>query len=156
MRIGTLVFAAVAAATLVGCATIKPMYVRGHYNPFYTVDQCTVQDCTVEVRVTADGNACTLSTVQILDVSQPPVARNITWKLVTEGYEFSKESYKFGIFIKNDPDEEFQNAQVNANGTLSLHFAHTASGRDYSYALTVRKKGGDKGFCATLDPWLIS
>ena len=155
MRIGTLSLAALAAAALVGCATVKPMYYRGHTNPFYTVSNCTTQDCTVNVTVVADGDTCVPSTVQILDVSQPAGARNITWTITTDGYEFSKETYKFGIFIKNDPDEEFKNATTDGKN-LKLRFEHSATGKEYSYALTVRRTTGDKGFCKTLDPWLIS
>ena len=163
MRIGTLFLAAIAAATLVGCSapgTIRPMYFPGGFNPFIRVVQCTQQDCSVTVAVTENSSAnfCVPDVAEILDVSGGAAGqRNVTWTITTDGYEFSKESYKYGIFIKSDPDDEFKNVQITGNGkSLSLKFEHQVTGKSYSYALTVRRTGGNKSFCKTLDPWLIS
>jgi hypothetical protein len=161
MRIGTLSLAAVAAAALVGCAspgTFRPMYFPGYTNVFIKSVKCTTADCSLSVTVTEDGGVCKLDVAEVLDVTEGPVgARNITWTIETAGYEFSKESYKYGIFIKSDPDEEFKNVQITASGkSLSLKFEHNAPGAAYSYALTARRTSGNKAFCKTLDPWLIT
>lgn len=160
MRSGTVCLAAIVCATLVGCASpgrIKPMYFEGFPNLFVRAVKCTTPDCSVTVTVTenADGT-CVLDVPDILDVKTGPAGeRNVRWMISTAGYEFSKEAYKYGIFIKTDPDEEFKNVQISGNGRdLSLKFRHQHTGIDYSYALTVQR--ANKTFCATLDPWLIS
>lgn len=146
--------AAFASATLVGCASpgrIKPIY------PFARTVQCTTQDCSLNVTVTekSDGT-CVLDVADILDVKMGPSGqRNLTWTISTSGYEFSKESYKFGIFIKSNPDAEFKNVQITGSGkTLSIQFQHQRTGIDYSYALSVQR--ANKTFCETLDPWVIT
>ena len=134
------------------------MYFPGYTNVFIKSVKCTTVDCSVSVTVTDDGSVCKLDVVEVLDVTEGPSgARNVTWTIDTQGYEFSKESYKFGIFVKSDPDEEFKNVQITGGGkSLSLKFEHNAPGMAYSYALTVRRTAGNKGFCKTLDPWLIT
>jgi hypothetical protein len=161
MRIETLLPAAVAAAMLVACASPgphEPTHMRGSTVPFSTVHPCQTQDCSVDVAVVATANDCIPTVVGIIDARGGVAgARNITWTITTTGYEFSRESYKYGIFIKSDPDEEFKNVQITGDGkSLSLKFDRRATGKDYAYALTVRRTSGDKGFCKTLDPWLIS
>jgi hypothetical protein len=153
--------AAFATATLVGCAgsaKVKPFYIEGMPNPFVKSVTCTAQDCdlTVTVVENADGT-CIPDVAPILNIKTGPAGdRNVTWTLANDDYEFSKENFKFGIFIKSDPREEFKNAQVTGGGkALTLVFRHKHTGIDYSYGLTVRRKV-DKSFCETLDPWMIS
>jgi hypothetical protein len=75
----------------------------------------------------------------------------------TPGYEFSGEPYKFGIFIKDDPDDDFNNAVVPGNGqTVTIIFKHRNPGNKYRYGINVRRSTGNKPFCEPLDPWLIS
>lgn len=157
MRIGTLLLAAIAAVTLVGCGspgTIKPIY----FYPFAKTVQCSTQDCSLNVTVTenATTGTCVIEVADILDMKGGPAGqRNVTWTITTPGYEFSKEFYKYGIFIKSNPDDEFKNVQITGPGTsLSIQFKHQQTGIDYSYALSVRRT--NKTFCETLDPWMIS
>lgn len=160
MRIGTLFMVAIASATLVGCSSgrFKPLHIDGFPNPFYKTVQCTTQDCDVSVTVTENMSTgtCTLDVADRLDLRLPATGeRNVTWTIATAGYEFSRESYKFGIFIKSDPRDEFKNVQITGSGkSLSIQFKHQRTGIDYSYALTVRRT--NKTFCETLDPWMIS
>jgi hypothetical protein len=91
--------------------------------------------------------------------SGPSGQRSVTWTITNnQGYEFSKESYKYGIFIKLDGGDEFKNVQItNGSKSLTINYTKQAMGTAYySYALTVRRTDGDKNFCKTLDPWMIS
>jgi hypothetical protein len=160
MRIRSLFLAAIASATLVGCGSpgrIKPFYFDG-FSPFVKTVHCTTQDCSLTVTVTENSatGTCVLDVADILNVKLPATGdRNLTWTIATDGYEFSKEAYKYGIFIKSDPDDEFKNVQITGNGkSLSIQFKHQRTGIDYSYALSVRRT--NKTFCETLDPWLIT
>src|SRR5260221_12205605 len=115
MRKVLLILAAIASATLVGCTvSIKPAYVPGFSNPFLTTTTCNVQDCpplTVTVNDCATGN---ITVTDILDMTAGPanMQRTVTWTISNDGYEFSKETFKYGIFIKLDGGDEFKNVQI--------------------------------------------
>jgi len=158
MRKGMLILAAIASTTLIGCGS-QPILSESGRNFFSTVQKCSDQDCKVMVTVNdcAKGD---ISVVDYVDMSSGPAdkQRTVTWTITNEsGYEFSKESFKFGIFIKLDGGDEFKNAQASGK-TVTIKYdkkAHTDT-NFYSYALTVRRTDGDKGFCKTKDPWMIT
>lgn len=156
MRIGTLFLIVVGCATLVGCSS--RVFVKPIFNPFARTVPCTTRDCSLPVTVTenASTRTCDLDVAEYLNVQGGPSGqRSLTWTIGTDGYQFSRESYKYGIFIKTDPGDEFKNVQITGNGkSLSIQFNHQRTGIDYGYALTVRRSDGS--FCNTLDPWLIS
>ena len=160
MKTKGLVLAAVACATLAACGTTRHAWKPFLYRAFAHTQDCNVKDCPVDVTVginSSTGN-CIPAVVEVLNLRPGPAGqRSIVWTITTPGYEFSREDYKFGIFIKSDPFDEFKNVRItDANKKLSLDFANSATGKAYSYALTVRKASGAKEFCDTLDPWLIS
>lgn len=154
MRIGTLFLIVVGCAALAGCSSTG----RHMFNPFARTVQCTTRDCSLPVTVTenASTKTCDLDVAEYLNVQGGPSGqRSVTWTIDTDGYQFSKESYKYGIFIKTDPYDEFKNVQITGNGkSLSIQFNHQRTGIDYGYALTVRRSDGS--FCKTLDPWMLS
>jgi hypothetical protein len=151
MRSGTVFLAVIACTALVACTSMKPYF-------FSPTIGCTGHDCAALVTVTSIGNACKPDDIMTIDLKTgDPGEKKITWKIATPGYEFSRESYKFGIFIKDDPFDEFKDANVPGSGdTLTIKFNGNTMGRPYRYAITVRKATGNKAFCETLDPWMIS
>jgi predicted small secreted protein len=151
MRIGTVPLVVMACAVLAACA---PNAVK----PFGQNIKCTGHDCAADVTVSSVGSTCIPDQILDIDLKTGDAGyKTITWKMATDGYEFSGESYKFGIFIKNNPFNEFKEANVLGNGKiLVIKFNGTSSGKDYRYAITVRKSTGSKDFCDTLDPWMIS
>lgn len=171
MRSGTLFLTAIASSVLIGCGSpgLKPSYFQNR--PVYVENlfshnvHCDTKDCSLIVTV----NDCAGGDIKVtspsttdgpdLDMRAGPTnqERTITWKIVTPGYEFSKESFKYGILIKSDPGDEFKDAQVSGD-TLTLKYNKKATGSQgsYTYGLQLRSSRGDKAYCALLDPWLIS
>lgn len=153
MRIGTLFLSVVACAALAACspALMKP-------NLFSQKIDCAGHDCAAKVTVSSIGNTCTPDPIFNIDLKTGDTGeKKITWTMATDGYEFSRESYKFAIFVKDNPFDEFKDVDVPGNGkTLTIKFNARSTGRNYRYAITVRKSTGNKDFCETLDPWLIS
>jgi hypothetical protein len=172
MRSGILFLTAIASSVLVGCGSpgLKPSYFQNR--PVYVEDTppvlCPTQDCSLVVTV----NDCAGGDIKVTDPlmtagpnlnmkSGPTqLSRKITWKIVTAGYEFADDSFKYGILIKSDPDDEFKNAQVTGSGkdTLTIQYTKNATGSQgqYTYGLQLRSSSGNKPYCALLDPWLIS
>jgi hypothetical protein len=168
MRIETLCLTAVACAALVGCG--PSYYFQRHpayfENPFVKTVRCQDTQCALSVTV----NDCTVGNgIQITDVNltngpdlnisggDATKTRTIKWTIVTDGYEFAQDSFKYGILIKSDPANEFTNAHVMASGkSLSIDYNKKAqnSPGQYTYGLQLRSKTGD--YCVLLDPWLIS
>ncbi len=153
MRTGTVLLAAFVGTVLIGCAAHHPLDGGDRQRL-----QCTGKECTVNVTISATGGVCKPDAIPDLDLRTADSGeKKITWMLATEGYEFSRESYKFGLFIKSDPFDEFKDASVPGNGkTLTIKFEHHVPGRWYEYGVTVRRSTGSKAFCDTLDPWMIS
>jgi hypothetical protein len=160
MRIGTVLLAFIACGVLAACQTnsVKPQVNSAILDLSAPRIKCTGHDCAVDVTVALIGNKCTPDPILNIDLATGDTGeKKITWKMATEGYEFSGESFKFGIFIKDNPLNEFKDAKVPGNGqTLTMMFKGNASGNNYRYAITVRKSAGNKDFCETLDPWMIS
>jgi hypothetical protein len=166
MRSGTLLLAAIAAAVLVGCGSqrIRPTDYTYIPNPFVKSAQCGTPACSLVVTV----NDCANGIITVtdpetnsgpdLDMSTGSGARSVTWKIVTPGYEFPKEPFKYGILIKGDPDDEFKNAHISGGGdSLTLDYNKKGTGtRYYVYGLQLRSTIGNKPFCALLDPWVIT
>ncbi|HEY3180584.1 MAG TPA: hypothetical protein VGL25_17085 [Casimicrobiaceae bacterium] len=149
-RIGTLLFIAVASAVLVSCALpgFKPL----------DTNRCSGPECEISVTVISIGDSsCQAAPVGDIDATAAGEHR-ITWRMTTPNFEFSGEPYKFGIFIKDDPDDDFKNAVVQGNGqTASLTLNHKKPGTRYRYGINVRRSNViNKPFCEPLDPWLIS
>jgi hypothetical protein len=154
MRIGTLSLAALAAAALVGCAPMTP---RDMHPDISKARKCSATDCA-PLEVTVNENVVTHTCEPVVDDLQFTGAdgeRTVHWRITTPGYEFSKEHYKFAIFVKSNPEDKFNGASTSG-ATLSLRFKHksTPSLKWYAYVLTVRRADGT--FCETPDPWLIS
>jgi hypothetical protein len=153
MRIGTLSLAALAAAALVGCAPMSP---RDMHPDILKAKKCSTSSCELEVTVNENvaTNKCE-PVVQDLQFTGADGERSVEWKITTPGYEFSREQYKFAIFVKDNPQDKFKGASTSGR-TLSLRFNHkaTPSLKWYAYVLAVRRADGT--FCETLDPWLIS
>jgi len=157
MRIGTMLLAAAACSAAVACSVLDQRPDRS--SPRIS---CTGNRCDAAVTVTSSGAWCKPDEIMPIDLSTGAGGgKTVSWTIGTPGYEFSNESYKFGIFIKNDPIDEFKDAKVIENGRkLVITFNGKRSDKAYKYAVTVRRstpnKEGHKEFCETLDPWLIN
>lgn len=161
MNSKTMALAGLACAALTACSSTPPR----HWNPFaphyFTRNQeCREATCRVDVTVTTNASTgqCLPAVVPVVDMRAGPSGlRTISWTISTAGYEWSKEDYKYGIFIKSNPFDEFKNARITNGGkTLNLDFSNSSKGVVYEYGLTVRRDTGGKAWCDTLDPWLIS
>jgi len=157
MRIGMLVLAAITYAALAAC-TSTGTFMRPY--AWYLSNIPCPGDCSVNVTVTENSvdKTCIPDSVDPIVVTGNNGIRTITWTLGS-GYVFSNESYKFGLFVKVDPQGKFKSAQVKQAGkALELKFDHNKRQGEpqaiFPYALTVQRDDGS--FCTTLDPWLIS
>jgi hypothetical protein len=144
--VSTMAFAAVAVLT--SCAA---------HRPFVEATPCAGPECTIDVTVVAIGSSCQASPIPDID-ARAAGEHKITWRMTTPNYEFSAEPYKIGIYIKDDPDDDFSNAVVPGNGrTATIMFKHRNPGKNYRYGVNVRRSNVEgKPFCEPLDPWLIS
>jgi hypothetical protein len=153
MKKGTRWVGALALITLAGCSTTERV-------PDRSVPRisCNGNQCDATVTVTSTGAACKPDGIIPIDLATGRRgAKTVTWVMGTEGYVFSDESYKWGLFVKDDPFDEFKDARVTANGRrLTITFNDRLPGKSYRYAITVRRAGGAKEFCETLDPWLLN
>jgi hypothetical protein len=162
IQIGTLC-AAIASVVLGACSStvvVRPMYFPGFFNPLVTNASCSMKDCSVPFKVIdcAEGK---FDVPDVLDITTGPSGqRSITWTISEGNYEFADEKFKYGIFIKGIAGSEFKNVQLtNGKKSLTIDFtkdADVSGAVFYQYALTVRRTDGNKKFCKTLDPWLIS
>jgi hypothetical protein len=159
MRIGSLVLAAIATAGLIGCASTEKTRAQDRFNEALRTGslKCATQDCQVAVTVTENAATKTCSATvnyPILDFRTGPAGqRKATWT-INDGYVFSSEAYKFGIFIKSDPGKQFNNARVEASGKrLVIDFKHNSTGNTYEYALSFQRADGT--WCETLDPFMV-
>ena len=113
----------------------------------------------VNVTMSATGGVCKPDAIPDLDLEHGGLGgEEDHLDAGTDGYEFSRESYKFGLFIKSDPFDEFKDASVPGNGkTLTIKFEHHVPGRWYWNSASLcagRPEASPSG--DTLDPWMIS
>jgi len=175
MRSRTLCLTAVACVVLIGCATPRSYYFQRH--PLYVESflgrkvRCDDTQCTLTVTVTncaaSDGIQVTnpdMSAGPDIDLSHGDASRKrtITFNIATTGYEFARESFKYGILIKSDPGDEFSNARITNSGrSLSIDYLKgNPSPGQYTYGIQLRSTtlnaSGGRDYCELLDPWLIS
>jgi hypothetical protein len=151
MRIGTLLLATVVSATLVGCASMHP---RDMHPDLSKAKKCNMATCDLQVTVKENSDGTCDPVVDDLQFTGAERDRSVVWTIAGP-YEFSKESYKFALFVKDNPGDQFRGASTSGR-TLTLKFVHTPTPvpKKYAYVLAVRRTNGT--FCRTLDPWLIS
>ncbi|PWT70949.1 MAG: hypothetical protein C5B46_08975 [Proteobacteria bacterium] len=156
-------------AVLVGCGPSyyfqrHPVYFE---NLFVKSVRCKDTQCalSVTVRDCTAGSGILVTDVNLnngpdLNISEGDASqtRTITWTIVTDGYEFAKEPFKYGMFIKSDPADEFKNARITGGGkSLSIDYKKAAnSAGSYTYGLQLRSTTGNKDYCAVLDPWMVT
>ncbi len=96
-------------------------------NPART-QNCNTRDCpplVVTVKENPAQHTCEAAVDDLNVSSGPEGERSVEWKIATPGYEFSKEPYKFAIFVKSNPDGKFKGANTSTSGqVLSLKFVH--------------------------------
>lgn len=145
-------FGLLAVVALAGCASMERAPDRS--GPRIS---CNGNQCDATVTVSSSGTTCKPDAIIPIDLATGRRGpKSVTWILGTEGYVFSDESFKFGLFIKDDPFDEFKDARVTANGRrLTITFNDRLPGKAYRYAITVRR-AANKEFCETLDPWLLN
>ena len=158
MRIGTLFWAAIAGAALAACSSTSPLL--HPFVHFLPKTPCT-SSCSIPVTITENSNnTCTINDIPSIETSGTNGDRTITWTIAANDPDkFSDESYKFGIFVKADPQGKFKTAKVKNQGKLlELVFEHKKNEGEpkiiYDYALTVQRD--NNSFCVTKDPWIIS
>jgi len=151
MKIMSLLWAGIAAALLVGCASTKEL---NAFNRHLFKTQSCGSSCTVAVTVTESGGVCSASVdYGVVDLSQGANTKNITWTL-TGNYKFSKENYKYAIVIKDDPKGRFSGANVEGGDRLVLKYTRgTTAGNHYAYGLNIQRS--DDSFCQMLDPFMV-
>lgn len=154
MKIGSVLWAGIAATTLVGCAT-KPVELNAFTRHFYLTQPCPGASCPVIVTVTENpaGNCSGTVNYPSIDLSQGQADKKISWT-ISDGYKFSTEPYKYAIVIKTDPMGAFKNANVQAGGQrLVLDFTRGQGGNSYTYGLNFQRNNGT--FCDIIDPFMV-
>jgi len=155
---GTLVVALV-AGMLAGCSSLSNIKPRDLPNVYTKSQPCNGEACDLLVTVLN----CEEGRMDVANLDMRHNSNNertITWTLSEESdknYEFSKESFKDGLFIKYEDGNQFKGA-TNAGKKITIKFTKDAqsTGHYIYYALTVRQKNEPKRLCRTLDPWMIS
>lgn len=121
---------------------------------------CTPVDVVVNE---TGGGRCELAAIPDLTVVDEETGeKTISWLLPASGFEWSKEEWKFALFIQkgDNPVGKFGSVSISMGGRkLEVRFAHVkdpSQRKTYKYALTARRTANPKQFCETLDPWIIS
>jgi hypothetical protein len=150
---------AVCIVILSACSSAPPrMNWKPPPLPPGAADTCTTATCIIPVTVVINpetGN-CIASVPNVKLTVTGAGPRTIQWDMITPGFDFSDERYKYGIFIEHDPTGEFQNASVQGGKRMTIRYEKNAVGKEFKYWLSVRRDSGTKQFCDSLDPWLIS
>ena len=155
MKIRSLLWAGIAASTLVACASTRPPELNAFNRLFLTTKPpCTEASCPLSVTVTESGGICSATIDNsLLDLSQGVPSKTISWT-ISSNYQFSTENYKYAIVIKTDPKGRFKNAHVQAGGQrLVLDYTRNTSGNAYTYGLNFQRNDGS--FCEMLDPFMV-
>jgi len=155
MRIGSALWATLAATFLIACAT-KPPELNSFTRNFFTAQPCPDASCQIIVTVTenADGTCSGSIPLPSLDLGQGTPTKNIQWT-INGDYKFSTESYKYAIIIKTDPKGRFKNANVQAGGQrLVLDYSRDRPGNSYTYGLNFQRNSNNS-FCNILDPFMV-
>ena len=156
MRIGSALWAVLAASLLVGCAT-KPPELNEFTRHFYDAQPCPDASCQIPVTVTENGDGTCSVTIPkpSLDLCHGVSTKNIQWT-ISGDYKFSTESYKYAIIIKTDPKGRFKNANVQVAGQrLVLDYTRgDRPGNSYTYGLNFQRNR-DNSFCTMLDPFMV-
>ena len=153
MRIGILFWAAIACAALAACSSTSPLL--HSLVDFLPKTACT-STCSIAITIKEGSGTCTIDDIPSIETSGPNGNRTITWTIAAnDPYKFSEESYKFGIFVKVDPQGKFKTAKVKDQGKLlELVFEHKKNEGEpkiiYDYALTVQRN--NNSFCVTKNP----
>jgi len=152
MKILSLLWAGIAAAMLVGCAS------TGEWNAFnrpFKTQMCPGASCEVLVKVTDSGGVCSATVDdEYLNLKEGANDKNITWTLSSGKFKFSKENYKYAIVIKNDPKGRFSGANVPGGDRLVLRYKRgDTGGNRYAYGLNIQRS--DDSFCDMLDPFMV-
>ena len=162
MRTGTLFFAVIACAALTACASMEKMYVYPFY-PFASKPDIDCKNgCPVPVTVTDAYGTCMPDDIGTIVLTGGQGSRKVTFAIPSGKYKFSNESYKFGFFVKVDPDKNFKSAKVQSGGKeLIVEFDKKSIGTvRYTYGLNVQRDDNgnpeiDNTFCRPLDPWMV-
>ena len=154
MKIRSLLWTAIASAMLGGCATSGSPQLNAINRFFFTTQTCSGASCPVTVTVTENAGTCSATVdYSFLDLSQGQPDKNIAWT-ISDGYQFSTESFKYAIVIKDDPKGAFKNANVQAGGQrLVLQYTRGSGGNSYQYGLNFQRNNGT--FCQWLDPYMV-
>ena len=157
MRTETLLLAATTGVVLASCST--PRYTNPFIDAMEKIGCSATCSIAVVVKEKPDGT-CTIDDLIPIETTGANGLRTIKWTIADAApYKFSDENYKFGLFVKDDPQGKFKKARVTGRGkTLELDFEHRKNAGEpkviYDYALTVQRNNDT--FCVTKDPWLIS
>ena len=163
MQIATPFLVAIASGVLAACSSTPK--VTNAFIDAMAKTQCP-SNCSIAITVRENADTtCTIDDVQPIETTGANGLRTISWTIAANSpYKFSDESYKFGLFVKTDPQGKFKSAKVKGGGKLlELEFDHKKNEGEpkliYDYALTVQRSNStatNNSFCITKDPWLIS
>jgi hypothetical protein len=147
MNSKTMFLAVVVSASLVGC---QHMHGTGRMPPPWAQKSpCSTQQC--EVKVTVE-NCVVKVEPEVLDVSQGRDIQDITWKLYTDRYDFSRDPLKYAIVLKsNDAAGQLHNPSHGAQ-SITVKFRHKTPGTWFQYGVNVVRSDGER--CSTKDPWV--
>jgi hypothetical protein len=90
---------------------------------------------------------------EVLDLREGRDTQDITWKLNTKDYEFSKDPLKYGIVIKSDDSGGQVHSPSHHGSSITLKFKHKTPGKYFQYGVNVVRSDGLR--CSTKDPWFV-
>jgi hypothetical protein len=90
---------------------------------------------------------------EVLDLREGRGTQVLTWKLLTSGYQFSRDPQKYAIAIKSDDPAGQVHNPTHEGTSVALRFTHKNPGRYFEYAVNVVRSNGQR--CSTKDPWFI-
>ncbi|HUL96245.1 MAG TPA: hypothetical protein VLT89_09555 [Usitatibacter sp.] len=138
---------------LAGCACLtgeRPMGGKASYKPDVLCKKNGTCDLVVAVS-SCDPSGSGISVPDLTGV-EIGAAPQVTWYLVTDGYEFAPVD---AIKFKTDGwQNEFSPPTGNAHKWMTKDKNSRATLQEYQYSVTVVKKGGVA--CATKDPTIVN
>jgi hypothetical protein len=112
---------------------------------------CNPGACFVDVWVNDCDRGEIITRPEKLEVPDRGVAKNIRWRMRSEGYLFASN----GIVIAK-PDQEFNEPELIADGTMfKWANRHTKQG-EYKYSVNVVKTGLNPKNCTPYDPRIFN
>ena len=125
----------------------------GTERPPVGVSNLKCSGSTCDVSVTVDASCVVKVDPEVLDLREGRETQEITWKLNTKDYEFSKDPLKYAIVIKSDDASGQVQSPSNHGTSITVKFKHKNPGKYFQYGVNVVRSDGLR--CSTKDPWFV-